>query len=460
MRNTVIWSFLSLIALSTGGLVTGCDSDEKLAKSALGESCNKTSDCDDGLRCLEGACYQTSIPSGGSSNQGGEGNGTAGTLVGPKPAVLGGEGESCGKRADCEDGLGCFSGRCTMDASGAGGEGTSGGPVLGARGETCTLTPDCAKGMVCLPAKGENYEGIGVGVCTPIDSGLEPTGKACGFECVEAADCCELPVAQHALLGASSCADLAVLVDAVPDCAVAAGKNGSVCLAYSVYCDGECTAKTWSCEAGRCSYAAKCTKAGEVIGGCPAFTRGGHAGPACDIKAGTCTGVPVAVAGCKEDADCDAGLAVADSSTADLCSEGECTCYAATGGCYRKCSETEDCLAGFTCNDDTALCVPLGSCTTDAQCITDRGDVRYTCVDGACQPPACEHDIDCNRFGLTDGNFSQVCNADKQCVVLGCSTNDECGAYAATANAGGIRSFCGDPVTTATTITPVSAITD
>ena len=50
MRNTVIWSFLSLVALAAGGLVTGCDSDAKIAKSSPGESCTNTSDCEDDLK--------------------------------------------------------------------------------------------------------------------------------------------------------------------------------------------------------------------------------------------------------------------------------------------------------------------------------------------------------------------------------------------------------------------------
>jgi hypothetical protein len=199
MRTTVIWSFLSLVALATGGLVSGCDSDAKIAKSAAGESCDKTSDCNDGLKCLEGTCYKTtSHPSTGGSanNEGGEGNGTAGTVVvGPKPPVLGGEGESCTRRADCEDGLACLSQRCQKGADmGMGGEGNAPGPVLGGPGETCGLTSDCGPGMACLPngiapapvdtlAIGSNS----VGVCTLLDSGLTPSGKTCGHECIEAA---------------------------------------------------------------------------------------------------------------------------------------------------------------------------------------------------------------------------------------------------------------------------------
>ena len=68
MRSSVIWSFLSLVALSTGSLVAGCDSDAKIAKSGLGESCDSSADCDDGLNCLQGACYKsTPTPDGGGA---------------------------------------------------------------------------------------------------------------------------------------------------------------------------------------------------------------------------------------------------------------------------------------------------------------------------------------------------------------------------------------------------------
>lgn len=470
MQNKFVWSFLSLVTLAAGGLLGGCDSDAKIAKSAAGESCDKTSDCDDGLKCVEGTCYKKSSGTGGSSsNAGGEGN-TAGTdVIGPKPPVLGGLGESCTKRADCEDGLACLSQRCSEDvAVGVGGEG-SGGPALGGPGETCGLTSDCEDGLRCLP---NGYSGgtfdakaIGsnsVGVCTQLDSGLKPTGKMCGAECAEAADCCEIPVAKQAALGAYSCADLAALVADVANCDTATGTLGAICLAYNAYCDENCGKNTWACDAGRCQYTAKCTKATEVAGGCPAFTRGGHPITPCDLKTSKCAPAVVAVAGCNNDAKCAAptALAVADS-VGDTCSEGECACHVESGLCYRKCSEDIDCRAGYRCDADTTLCVPVDSCHSNAQCAVYYGDSRATCTDGVCQPPACEHDIDCNPYGLVDGQFSKVC-VDKACVSLAgqCDSDAECPAYAGTANAGLVRSFCTEPAVPVTGVVPVSAITD
>lgn len=463
MRNTVIWSFLSVMALATSGLMAGCDSDAKIAKSSAGESCARTSDCNDGLKCLDGTCYKTVSSSGGSgNNSAGEGN-TAGTnVVGPKPPVLGGLGESCTKRADCEDGLACLSERCSEDGGGTGGEGNTAGPILGGVGETCGLTSDCEEGLRCLPndfvgndiaakAIGSNS----VGVCTLLDSGIKPTGKECGAECEEAADCCELPVIQQTTTGAASCADLAKLVAAVPDCALATGVNGAICLAFNSYCDENCGAKTWACENGACQFAAKCTKADPVVGGCPGNTRGGTAIPACNIKTGLCTGAVVATTGCTTDAKC-ATVAVYDHPL-DTCVADECVCDKDnTGGCFRKCSEPTDCEAGYTCDEASTLCLPIGGCATDFQCIKARGDINAKCVEGACTVP-CEHDIDCNYL-LTDGNFSQVCGPDKTCVALGCETNDECPEFAGGL---GVKSFCTAPRTVpAGALAPHSAITD
>jgi hypothetical protein len=444
MRNTVVWSFLSLVALASGGLITGCDSDATIAKSGVGESCDSSADCNDGLKCIEGACYKSATGTGGSENQGGEGTGATGTgATGPTPPVLGGEGESCTKAADCEDGLGCFNQRCSETGGGEGGQGS--GPKLGGSGETCGLTSDCSEGLACLP-QGEaiTAKAIGsnsVGVCTPIDSGIEATGKTCGHECVEAADCCELPIPQQVATGAASCTELALLAADVPDCDVATGANGRICLAYSVYCDEQCGKNTWACEAGQCQYTAKCTKLGEVIGGCPLYTRGANVAniAACNMDTTKCEPEAQEVEGCKKDADC-VDQAPYDYLASDTCVADECACQAETGRCYRKCAEDLDCPLDYVCDTDTNGCIPEGACTTDAFCVVSFGDIRAKCGDdGVCAVP-CENDIDCNPGGLVNGYFSRVCSEEKTCVSVGCSSNDECGALP-----NGVKSFCDTP---------------
>ncbi len=451
MRNTVIWSFLSVVALATSGLMAGCDSDAKIAKSDVGESCDSSADCDEGLKCLEGACYKGSSSSGGSSNAGGD---TGGPDVGPPAPVLGKLGESCTKRADCVDGLACLSQRCSPDvATGAGGEG-SGGPTLGGVGETCGLTSDCTKGLACLPSDGFNdtrgaaAKAIGsnsVGVCSPVDNGLTPTGNACGAECKTAEDCCELPVAVHvpyALFntpgvsgphgtGANSCIQLAALLEAV-NCATTKVVAEQVqCFAQAAYCD--CGSKTWACsEAGRCEYTAACVAAtvGSVTGGCATYSRTGLSLTTTCNKAKKCE--PEA-GGCKADADCDETVLVAEAT--EYCTNGKCVCDTDTGSCYRGCAEDLDCPVRFACDTKTSLCRMGSECQTDSYCVTSRNDIDSKCVDGTCQG-SCSNDLDCNEGRLTSYTQTMVCNAQRVCENVGCDSDDECPA------AGGVRTFC------------------
>jgi len=473
MRNTVIWSFLSLVALATGGLVTGCDSDAKIVRSAAGESCDKTSDCNDGLHCVEHTCYKSVTSSGGSANNEGGETGVTGTVpTGPKPPVLGGEGETCSKRADCEDGLACLSQRCQKDVvmTGAGGDGNvTGGPMLGGPGETCGLTSDCASGLACLPTDGiRNVEAkaIGsnsVGVCSPIDNGLTPTGMACGAECAKAEDCCELPVNVQVAnsvaapygIGVKSCTELAALLDGVKcDAAAPTALNAARCFAQTAYCD--CAKTTWACsDAGKCVYKAGCTADGSVPGGCPSFTRAGTAATTVCNDSGKCelTSTPT----CKADADCDKAGYVADSLAAEKCTEGECTCYKPAGLCYRKCGENLDCKAGTTCDTKTKVCVQSPECTSDAFCVTKYDNINEKCsTDGMCQA-ACDNDRDCNQGALTNYTATRVCNANHACELVGCTSDDEC---ASVPGPGGVRMFCGAVAATMATLGVSSAITD
>ena len=472
MRNTVIWSFLSMVALASGGLMAGCDSDEKLARSALGESCAKTSDCDDGLRCLDGTCYKPSSGTAGSSNGAG---GDGAEPTGPKPEVLGTEGQSCSRAADCVEGLGCFSGRCSKaEAGGEGGDSSGGGVKLGGKGETCGLTSDCQKGLACLPSDGQIFPdalAIGsnsVGVCTPTDNGLEPTGNMCGAECKEAADCCELPVAVHVPYasidtpgvsgpygtGANSCAQLADLLDKV----VCTGKTLTAaqkaqCFAQAAYC--ECGKNTWACnEAGRCEYTAACVSGtpSHEPGGCAQFTRtGGAAGSlVCNTKTKKCV---ADASGCAKDADCDETTAVSGTATADVCSNGKCICHVESGLCYRPCGEDLDCPAHYTCDTKTSLCTKGVECDSDAYCVTTYNDINQKCVEGTCKP-FCNTDLECNHGVLTRGTSTQICNAKHECEEVGCTSDDQCPAV------GGVRVFCTKAPDAAAAGGLVSAITD
>jgi hypothetical protein len=458
-----------VVALGTGALVTGCDSDATIAKSGVGESCDSSADCDDGLNCLQGACYKTAPDTGG-----GEGGGDD-PGVGPTPPVLGGEGESCTKAADCGEGLGCFNQRCITAPTGDGGEGNvPGGPVLGKNGETCETTTDCEDGLSCVPG---GYPGLPpgtatgfVGVCSKTSGTLTPTGKNCQAECVEATDCCELPLQLHvpwAALdtpgtsgpygtGAQSCSEVAALIKLNGSCATAGNGTllAALCFAQTAYCECE---DTWTCDAGACNYAAECSVAGSNVEGCPTFTRSGRPTGFTTCTKNECGAA--AVTGCKKDADCDDGTTF---DTLENCTEGECTCYKAMGVCYRRCDTNLDCPVSpvkspgtdTICDTDTNVCVPSDQCNTNEECAIKMGSTKYTCVDKTCML-TCDTDYDCNA-GAISSIESTVC-VEHLCTPIGCSDDVQC-----TSGAGhtGVRMFCTTPEPVEPGAMVFSAITD
>jgi hypothetical protein len=449
MRGSAFIAFFGL-ATAVSGTLIGCGDDEeapaaaKITKSGANESCTRTDDCAKGLSCVSNICTDSGGGTGGTDNTGGSsGTGKGGSTSSP----LGGEGETCSRRADCQTNFGCFNGRCAVTETGEGG-GPSTGGTIGGIGETCQLSADCEEGLLCMP-------GIAfVGVCTPADTGIEPTGNVCGAECVTAEDCCELPIELHATLTAKSCTEIDDLLTGVNCATTAVALQDALCLARDVYCT--CDPQPWECTAaGRCSYVATCTASGAVPGGCPSFTRTG-AGLVTTCNADTDNCEPDTVAPpCTAAADC-VNQAVSDDPT-DTCVAGECVCF--QNACYRRCAENIDCPAAFRCDAAPDVCVPEDSCTEDLTCQTLSGDYRATCVAGVCTRP-CEVDRDCNPAGLINGGFQQVCNADNQCEALGCSGDIDCPGTSPTVPATNRRLFCTPRNPAMTAQGARSAITD
>ncbi len=476
MRSASLFSIFGL-ALSLSAAIVACsgDDDDKNTSSsgtpsAQGESCARTADCASGLVCLDNVCEKKATgSSGGNAGNEGVGGSTGGKSSGGKggssgaptagsagkagsagsatvaPPVLGGEGESCTRAADCEMGLHCFNQRCTQtETTGAGGEGGMGSNPppsvrLGQQGETCTLSSDCADGLSCLP------DTIGIiGVCTATTSGITPTGMDCHAECKQPTDCCELPPSVLTDLGIKSCADLADALTGI-DC-TDPGAAASKCFVQATYC--QCAKDTWDCtDAGTCVYMASCTNSSVTTDGCPSRSRSDlELTPTCNTDH-QCA--PEAVpATCAKDADCT-GKAVADSA-GDTCTAGECTCYKASGGCYRKCASDLDCAEGLNCDGKSHLCVTPPECTTDLQCQTKLHSINGTCTaDNVCKT-SCVTDLDCNSLTTA---LTRVCGSDHTCQALGCSSDAECTSTA------GVHMFCSDVLTPDTGTTVSSAIT-
>jgi hypothetical protein len=294
-----------------------------------------------------------------------------------------------------------------------------------------------------------------VGVCTPADTGIIPTGKSCFAECADADDCCELPTELHATLGAKSCTQLDLLIADAGGCGTIDTVNSPLCFAKDTYCD--CAAGTWLCTTGQCIYNADCTADGLVVEGCATLSRSGRAlTSTCDAGGTDKCRLVLGDAFCDTDADCE-DQPVSDDVT-DTCVANECVCYN-NAQCLRMCTEDLDCPYGTECGADD-VCVPAGTCTTDVACQLRMGDYRATCsAAGACTMP-CDQDIDCN-VGLTGGALSMVCEAGS-CQPIGCTDSSECQNATDVANmvASPRRMFCAELAAGMAGVMGSSAITD
>jgi hypothetical protein len=451
MRSSLVMTLIGAASMAAA-LLVGCgDNDAKPVSSKAGQSCVRTADCADGLSCIANVCYSNGAATAGSGGSGGS------PVVGP---VLGGDGESCTSRKDCEDGLACFNQRCTMSTpTGAGGEtGATPTPQLGARGETCRVNADCSKELVCVPS---NI--TGVGVCDITNFGITPTGKFCGGECAAASDCCQLPTNE----GFRDCPDLAAAIKLQGfDCSavqVANSISARYCFLDATFCTG-CSATTWKCTDNACVYNLACTPNAitpptDTAKGCPQYTRLNHAVPSCNPKTLKCT--PAATGACTTDASC-AGLTIIDSSQADTCSNGECTCYAGNKQCYRKCARDLDCPTGRLCDKGSSLCVPDTICTTDAQCAERNGSLDFTCnQDTNTCVHSCKTDRDCSGTGHIvggseiDDSFRSVCAANVcTSVATDCVDDSQCGTPE------GFKTFCIDRPAVMADTSVTSAVTN
>jgi hypothetical protein len=457
MRSTSLFSLFGL-ALCMSVAVAACSGDDDEAQpgrrtGGLGESCTSTADCSGTNVCIDNVCQKkgTTPGNGGAPSSGGSGGtggrgGTGGTLPsagtggkggsagsGTSAPALGMEGESCTKHGDCAEGLGCFNQRCaptgmSPDGGGEGGAGTypPPTPVLGKFGETCVLPSDCDVGLTCLP--GANAGNLGI--CTYASSGITPSGSSCTGECMAAEDCCQMPLAILNEVGSKfhSCADLADLLTGT-DCADP-GSMARECFIQATYC--ECGKTTWKCTSNRCVYNVACAADGLTTEGCPTYSRGDFPLVSTCNADNQCSSVPPDPT-CTKDVDCE-GKAVADDALNDTCSPGECTCYKATGYCYRKCSADLDCAANQTCDAKTHVCMDGPECTTDANCQAKYKNVREMCVDGKCSV-GCSNDLDCNGGNITS-MLTAVCDTDHTCKPIGCTGNEDCKTTA------GVQLYC------------------
>lgn len=431
MRTMEIGGIALIAALALCAAHVGCSGSSSGGGggSADGESCARTDDCQSGLACIANTC----TPKGGSQD-GGEGT-TDGTVA---------TGDSAGADGHAPDG--------TI----AGGDAGSGGQA----GNACQTSRDCAANLQCVATSTG-------GVCTLVNYGLTPTGKACTGECMTAADCCELPVNLplctyyvngicYSQTTVATCQDIVQIAlggnPALCTSSADAGPTATLgCFYYQTYC--QCTANTWACNNNKCSYTAPCANSlANQPGGCASLSRTRLPLPtSCDPGSARCQSSTTGL-GCGTGTDCNEGGITVDTYV--TCRGGDCTCHGS--GCYLKCTKDLDCQAGFTCDTNSNLCVQ-GACTTDQQCVVQLGNTRAKCVSGACSVQ-CTNDHDCSPAGGTgQGSFNgRICDpVTKLCVPLGCTADIDCAA-----TSGNVRTFCVPAPDAGTGIVVRSAITN
>jgi hypothetical protein len=161
----------------------------------------------------------------------------------------------------------------------------------------------------------------------------------------------------------------------------------TLCFEQATYCD--CASTTWSCsDTNTCVYKAKCVVAMgmDVPSGCPSYSRRENLaleGFVCNPDTLSCTASSAVL--CTTDKSCD-GKRVFDIVPTDLCTAGECSCYAANKHCYRKCSRDIDCGTGYKCDGEQSVCLSSSTCETGSECPVPVGALRPFCVAGAGSP--------------------------------------------------------------------------
>jgi hypothetical protein len=324
-------------------LSVACERD--LIRGGEGESCTRRDDCEDGLSCLAQVCTSSPV-------------GDAGT--GPAAGL----GEPCRARSDCGAGLICSANECVQGSAGV----TPGSRYSG-RGESCQAKNDCVPELACV-----------LGTCSDVTLAVAHTAKGCHrVECTVEEGCC---------------------ADFVPN---------ANCDAYRENCEIDpifCNTYRNLCECNK-----ECVD--EV---CVA-----------------------AAPGCSDDAECT-------SLQTPFCVEGRCrqcnadsTCpgtgtQCVEGVCMAACAIDENCPLLHACQD--SACVEVG-CRSDRECVFVTSDALALCQDGECKVP-CDADTDC----ASEEERFHVCEQG-QCVFVGCESDVECRALLGLeSQPGKVRAVC------------------
>jgi hypothetical protein len=382
--------------MAAGMAIAGCGTTNNyngpgdVRASELGESCTRTADCKSGLVCGANVCLTAASTSIDASTTGGEDGGTeAAAPPGPHLGLLR---ESCQKSSDCQAPLECVNNECSIVSYGLTSTGKS------CAGE-CNTAADCCQLPVNLTASLSYWyssAGADAGLTT-YHPAVFLSNTRCQdllaylggdtMECGKTTFAGTQPgLAQACFLYATYCQCAASTWTCTNNqCAYAApcevpaigSLTSSQCPAQtrtktglSTTCSVVAPATTGTCLAG-------CATASDCIGKVPAMTS--HLCSGTDAGTNTnCTCYQSACYfACTRDIDC-AGGSTCDATT-HLCKAAGCT---TNSDCVRSLNNPRgQCVAGVC-----AL-----TCSTDIECTPPA----TICSGGFCKASGCNSDTDC-----------------------------------------------------------------
>lgn len=278
-------------------------------------------------------------------------------------------------------------------------------------GEAC-VDGVCCQDQVCDTCEACSEQ---TGTCQPIEDGPDDNGSCSGDHSCHAGRCL--------LAGGESCRKDS-------ECATGHCADGWCC---DRACDGACE----SCALGSHEGVCQLVEGDAAHGSCPGK---GECATSCDGKHAECDPIP-------EGRDC--GSACQDGVLTSKTCDASGSCHSAAPeacaehlvcqderSCLERCSETDDCAAGFECHG--GACVELSSRCADDSTVEGPGGREdcgaYRCASGKCRT-SCQRASDC-----ADGF---VCNERGQCLapeaVVSQSPADDDGCGCRAAGAGAAR---------------------
>lgn len=273
--------------------------------------------------------------------------------------------EVVGAGAACAGGQDCESGRCCFAASSASGECSATSTCD--FGKSCSTDADCTGGL-CVTSEG--YGSFCSSACD--ESSACPVEAFCSEVICDSASCLQACMPDCASGGDSVCETIAqgLACKRYPN---VEGVEVNTCQ-YQAAELGSCSRNEW-CLSGSC-LGGVCAPPGGLPGGAPCESDDWCQNGAC--VRGVCVGTEPEGSSCSENGECESGYCCPKkyAPTQLICGpEGGCE-----GGIGDRCQANDQCVEGGCAAGDGGWAFCTQSCTTDADCGTNRFGFSNHCV--------------------------------------------------------------------------------